>query len=277
MSEQNNSNNRGDIEMSVNNVQDLLNDLPEYPNIYEPLNEKLEQIKSYNSEGSLSEYTTTGEGRQSEISSELSNSSLLNQGTGGIASNLPYSDLENTNSSGDSLIRTLNLIKDNSDSDLIPDHTIDRNINSNLISDNTINRNIDNNYPEEQINNNVDILLNNINDYNLTFLKPINKLETDKLETDKLENDNKKDNVNDITKMNLTELFNNIINFIFNFNEEYNNIKVKLSEKYFKTDTYKNSILLHINTCYDFLNKNNNILYAGIIMIFVAILLYILF
>lgn len=136
-----------------------------------------------------------------------------------------------------------------------------------------------NSVPEWKVKNNIDILLNNINDHNLAFFAPLNKLETDKLSNDTLlneQNKSKPNDSNDINYMNLTELFDNLTNIFINFNVDYNKIKENIKLKHFKTDSYKDKLLLNINTFYEYLNKNNNILYVGIIMIIFAILLYIL-
>jgi len=109
--------------------------------------------------------------------------------------------------------------------------------------------------------------LNSINDEGMNYLK-------NRIFLDNKKNDKKNDN--EFMNLTIEDIYNNIINLIPNLYNEYNKIYLEVSLNLKSENEFTPENVIIKNSLIKLLFNSKNILYVGIVIIFICILLYII-
>jgi hypothetical protein len=111
--------------------------------------------------------------------------------------------------------------------------------------------------------------INNINDKQINYLK-------NKIYLDNNKNDKKNMNGNEFMNLTIGKIYDNIINLLPNLYNDYHKKYLEVSLDLKSKDDFTSENIIIKETLISFLLSSKNIIYVGIIIIFISFLLYII-
>ena len=111
--------------------------------------------------------------------------------------------------------------------------------------------------------------INNINDKQINYLK-------NKIYLDNNKNDKKNMNGNEFMNLTIGKIYDNIINLLPNLYNDYHKKYLEVSLDLKSKDDFTPENIIIKETLISFLLSSKNIIYVGIIIIFISFLLYII-
>ena len=111
--------------------------------------------------------------------------------------------------------------------------------------------------------------INDINDKQMNYLK-------NKIYLDNNKNDKKNMNGNEFMNLTIGKIYDNIINLLPNLYNDYHKKYLEVSLDLKSKDDFTSENIIIKETLISFLFSSKNIIYVGIIIIFISFLLYII-